>query len=342
MKRSCFLPLFVTLAAAPVFAADITVGSPVNGTHIASPALIKAHNIGCDSVPPSSFGYSIDDATGLVLGSTAYDIDVPNQAIPNGVHTVHFKSWTARGECPTVNSTVTVTGSNPGGPPGSIPSYAIASGNLDGAYWGEQHDGGTPGSSRGSTVYPAAAPVYGNAREFYMTYSDLAGERWFGNFGHDVNSTYFVLDTYVLLPNPSAVLNLELDLNTVPANDETYILSTQCAGTIGQWEYGYTAGNLDHWWATGIHCDPRQWKANVWHHIQIGEHREANGYVTHDWITLDGVQNVLHNATKESAHFLHWEPGILNMQVQIEGSSTKSSSATAFIHNFTVYRWVPR
>ena len=33
-------------------ASDITVGSPVNGTKISSPALIRAHNVGCDGVPP--------------------------------------------------------------------------------------------------------------------------------------------------------------------------------------------------------------------------------------------------------------------------------------------------
>ena len=54
----------------PAFASDVTVGNPVNGTHVSSPVWIRAHNIGCESVPPSAFGYSIDDSTTFVRGET--------------------------------------------------------------------------------------------------------------------------------------------------------------------------------------------------------------------------------------------------------------------------------
>jgi hypothetical protein len=68
----------------------------------------------------------------------------------------------------------------------------------------------------------------------------------------------------------------------------------------------------------------------VWHHVQIGEHRDTNGYVTHDWVTVDGVYRPFEDATLESAHFLDWGPGDLNTQFQIEGSSSGKGS---------VYRW---
>jgi hypothetical protein len=324
------------------FASDITVGSPANGSHVTSPVLVRAHNIGCDGVPPASFGYSIDSATGLVLGETAYDIDVTAQSIPSGTHTIHFKSWIHGGECPTVNTTFTVGGGTSGGstPTTGIPSSAKSSGDLDGSSkWIQAHDGGTPGSSRGSSVYPSSTPVYDDARKFFMTYSDQAGERWSNTFAKDTTSDHFVLDTYVFLPNPSEVKNVELDINQVTANDETIILSTQCSGEIGQWEYGDTVGKHDHWKSSGIKCNPAEWKANVWHHIQIGEHREANGFVTHDYVILDGVQSNFKNATLESAHFLGWGVGDVNTQFQIEGASKGSGSVTAYIHKFTVYRW---
>jgi hypothetical protein len=339
------LPLLATLSglvlSPAAFASDITVGSPVNGVSVTSPVLVRAHNIGCDGVPPSSFGYSIDNATGLVLGETAYDIDVTAQPIPAGTHTIHFKSWTSRGECPTVNTAFTVGGTGGGAPTSGIPKGAISSGDLDRSdRWNEEHDGGTPGKSKGSMVYPATTPLYDDARKFYMTYTDRAGERWSDTFEGDTEaSNYFVVDTYVLLPNPSEVLNLEIDLNQVLANGQTVILSTQCAGTVGQWEYGYTVGKLDHWWADGIKCNPRDWKANVWHHIQIGEHRDANGFVTHDYVIFDGVESPFKNGTKESAHFLGWGKGELNVQFQIEGTSGGSGVVTAYIHNLTVYRW---
>ena len=107
----------------------------------------------------------------------------------------------------------------------------------------------------------------------------------------------------------------------------------------GPLEYGDTSGSHDHWKSTSIKCDPRQWKANVWHHIQIGEHRDTNGYVTHDWVTFDGVTTAFDNATLESAHFLNWGSADLNTQFQIEGADTGSGSVTAYIHKFTIYRW---
>jgi hypothetical protein len=353
LAPTCRLALFLLAASSgavistQAFASDITVGSPVNGTQISSPALIRAHNVGCDGLSPTSFGYSIDDASGIVLGETAYDIDVTGQAIPAGTHTVHFKSWTGHGECPTVNTTFkvadtvepkaaeTVETTVP-----SIPSSATSSGDLDGSdKWTEGHDGGTPGESKGSTLYPASTPLYDDAREFYMTYSDQAGERWSNTFTKDTESTYFVLDTYIYLPNPAEVKNIEMDINQVIANGETIILSTQCSGEIGQWEYGDSVGSQDHWKSSGLKCNPKDWAANVWHHVQIGEHRDANGFVTHDWVTLDGVYKAFDNATLESAHFLDWGVGDVNTQFQIEGASSGSGTVTAYIHKFTVYRW---
>lgn len=336
--------LLATLSAAtlslPALASDITVASPLNGTHTSSPVLVKAHNIGCDGVPPSSFGYSIDSTTGLVLGATPNDIDVTHQSIPTGTHTIHFKSWTSRGECPTVNTTFTVTGGSTVDQTSTgIPADAVSSGDLDGSSkWTQAHDGGTPGTSRGSTVYPASTPLYDDARKFYMTYTDKAGERWSDTFTKDPNSVYFVLDTYILLPSPSEVMNVELDINQVTSNGETVILSTQCSGEIGSWESGYTEGSHDHWKSSKIKCNPKNWTANVWHHIQIGMHREANGVVSHDWVNVDNTHNAW-GEVQESAHFLGWGAGDLNTQFQIEGASSGSGSVTAYIHKFTVYRW---
>jgi hypothetical protein len=54
---------------------------------------------------------------------------------------------------------------------------------------------------------------------------------------------------------------------------------------------------------------------------------------------VDGVQSFFKDATLESAHFLNWGAGDVNTQFQIEGASKGSGSVTAYIHNFTVYRW---
>jgi hypothetical protein len=377
-NRSLRLFAFAALACAtlctPALGSDITVASPISGVQLRSPVWIRAHNLGCEGVPPLAFGYSIDNSTTLVRGETAYDVDIVGQVVSPGIHIVHFKSWTARGLCPVVNAQFAVagpsaassplglsTGSSTAGTsafflvgrgfaqlgptptltlPYGVPASAATTGDLDdNAGWNQVHDGGTPGTSRGSTVYPATTPLYDDAREFYMTYTNRAGERWSILPGRNTAAaTHFVYDTYVLLPNPSEVLNLELDINHVTSNGQTWILGTQCSGVTGTWEAAYTSGKKDHWWSSSIKCDPRTWSANTWHHIQIAVHRDSGGVVTHDWVIFDGTYYAW-NYTRLSAHYLGWEPGTFNVQYQIEGTSKSSGSVTSYIHKMTIYYW---
>jgi hypothetical protein len=404
LRLISFAAIVIASLNSSALASDITVASPLSGVPLTSPLWIRAHNVGCEGVPPAAFGYSIDDSTLYVPGESAYDIDVFGVALSAGTHIVHFKSWTANGACPVVDTPITVAGPYPSSssmapasgatlssdatpsmvplspvftsqysgtfdpipsPPhttpigvtGSIPSpgpsststsppagygippNAIAFADLDTrSGWNQIHDGGTPGTSRGSTVYPASTPLNDDAREFYMTYTDHAGERWSLVAGNTTAATHFVLDTYIYLPNPSQVMNLEMDINQVTSNGQTVILGTQCAGIDGAWEAAYTSGKYDHWWASGIKCDPRTWSANTWHHVQIAMHRGSDGIVVHDWVVLDGVLQSW-GYSHESAHSLGWEPSLVTVQYQIEGNNTASSSITTYIHEMTIYSW---
>jgi hypothetical protein len=67
-------------------------------------------------------------------------------------------------------------------------------------------------------------------------------------------------------------------------------------------------------------------------------HREPNGVVSHDWVNFDGTHNNW-GYVKPSAHFLGWEPSVMDVQYQIEGSSSGSGSVTSYIHKLTIYRW---
>jgi hypothetical protein len=332
-------------------ASDITVASPVSGTNVSSPVWVQAHNIGCDSLSPSAFGYSIDNSSTLTLGVSAYDINVTNQSIAAGSHTIHFKSWTSNGMCPVINTTFTVSGTAPTpppspasppplSPPNTIPSYAISSGDIDGASsWEYEHDTGTPGASVGSTLYPATTPSYDDAREFYMTYSDYGGERWHLSFGNSTSATHFVYDTYVYFVDPSQVQNVEIDVNQVMANGETVIFGTQCASGSKTWEYTVIKNGSPHWLSSHIPCNPTTWTANTWHHIQVGVHRDSNGVVTHDWVTLDATQSVFNNAVGASALPLGWALGDLLTNFQLDGLGAGDGSITSYIHEMTIYYW---
>jgi hypothetical protein len=332
----------------PVLASDITVASPVSGTNVSSPVWVRAHNIGCDSLSPSAFGYSIDNSATLILGVTAYDIDVTNQIIAAGSHAIHFKSWTSNGICPVITTTFTVSGSAPAppapappapAPPERIPSYATSSGDLDGASWEYVHDTGTPGASTGSILYPATTPLYDDALEFYMTFSDYGGERWYLSFGNSTSATHFVYDTYVYFVDPSQVQNVEMDVNQVMANGETVILGTQCASGSQTWEYATITNGDAHWNASNVPCNPTTWTANTWHHIQVGVHRDSNGVVTHDWVNLDGTHTVFNNAVGGSAQQLGWTIGDLLTNFQLDGDNADSGSITSYVHEMTIYYW---
>lgn len=352
-----FVSLLAVLAGVAVpsaFASNITIASPTNGATTASPVWIRAHNIGCNGLAPTAFGFSIDNSSTTTMGVTAYDIDVTHQAIASGKHTIHFKAWTHSGICPVINSAITVSGGSSGSgssTPGqstptssgstsvSVPSNALASADLDTlGNWAGEHDTGTPGSAKGSTVFPATTPVYDDAREFYMTYSGRGGERWHISFAKDANATHFVMDTYVYVVNPDQLANLELDLNQVIPNGKTVILGTQCSTYSKTWEWSYYSGGY-HWHSSNISCDPRSWSQKTWHHIQLGFHRDSSGVVTHDWVNFDGKQSSFSGASSLSASSMGWGGGTLLMNVQMDGYNKSSGSVTAYFHKITYYRW---
>ncbi len=320
-----FLPLVAVAIAVSIttlhaHAADITVGSPVNGTRIASPIMIRAHNVGCEGAKPTSFNYSIDDSKTLYRGETPYDIDVTNHEISPGKHTIHFKSATSKGECSEVSTTFNVTSSSNGRHPSSPPMPsppAIWKLPITGYRWTTTARLGTPTAT---TSYPATTPAGDDARLFSMDYWGKAGERWSNTFAKDTKSTHFVFDVYVLLPDPSQIQNLELDINQVAANGDTILMTTQCSSNSKKWEYGDVDGDTDHWLVSNIPCDTEKWSANVWHHIQIGEHHDGSGVLTHDYVIFDGVYTPFVGATHRSAKNEGWRKGDINTQFQIEGS----------------------
>jgi hypothetical protein len=319
----------------------LTVTSPVNDSTVSSPVAVQAHTTGCDDAAPVSFGYSVDDMTTLVRGDTATDIDTVDSTIPVGAHTIHFKAWTDKGICPVVDVAFTVAAS--GG--GTIPADATAWSGLAGASnWVFVHDKGTPGSSTGETEYPVSDPgLDGKARKFSLTYEDHGGERGSLDFAHhQTTPTHFVYDTYVYLPVPSEVENVEMDMNQVVSNGDTVIFGTQCASGSGTWEFT-TVSEVDgklgtHWHPSNLACDPKSWTANTWHHIEIASHRDSANVVTYDWVTFDGTTKTFEGASGGSAESLGWTAGDLLLNFQLDGPSA-SGSITAYIDEMTVYGW---
>jgi hypothetical protein len=223
----------------------------------------------------------------------------------------------------------------------TIPANAISSGDLSGSsrwYW--THDTGTPGSSVGSSQYPVANPsLDGLAREFSVSFSEDGGERFSLSFARDTEATHFVYDTWVYVVDPSQLANLELDMNQVMANGDTVLYGFQCSVYSHSWEYATRKGNTPGWHSTSLPCNPQTWTANAWHHIQIASHRNSTGYVTYDWVGLDGTYKVIHNASGKGQADLHWAAGDLLLNFQVDGYNHNSSSVLIYADKLTIYRW---
>lgn len=320
----------------------ITIASPIPGSNDPSRVWIRAHNVGCNGLAPIFFGYSLDSSGYTNRGVTSYDIDTTTP-VGAGTHTVHFKSWTQAGLCPVVDSTFSVGGSGggapTGGPSGSIPYNAAVSAGLEtSGNWEHNHDGGTGGWAKGSTVAPAYSPSGDEGREFYMLYSHYGGERYHLSFGNDPYATHFVYDAYVYVEDPENVQNIEMDMNQVMANGATVIYGAQCATASHSWEFTTLWGSNPHWNPSNIPCNPASWSANSWHHVQIASHRDDSGMVTYDWVNLDGVQSYFSHATGWSVRNLGWERGDLLINFQLDGREG-NGSITAFAHQINIYRW---
>ena len=122
------------------------------------------------------------------------------------------------------------------------------------------------------------------------------------------------------------------------SNGATVIFGTQCSSNTRTWEYTVTSGG-SHWHSSNVPCNPKNWSAKTWHHVQIGFHRSSTGVVTHDWVNVDGNHGVFNNATGNAAEHLGWQPGTLQVNYQMEGSNKGSGSVTAYIHKMTIKRW---
>jgi hypothetical protein len=92
---------------------DMTIAAPLNGKTVTSPVSIRAHVTECGGEPTISFGYSVDEESAITEGSSPEDIDTTAE-VPSGTHTFRFKAWTAKGICPVLTTTVTVSGTTDG------------------------------------------------------------------------------------------------------------------------------------------------------------------------------------------------------------------------------------
>lgn len=180
----------------------------------------------------------------------------------------------------------------------------------------------------------------GSSRKFVTNFTGSGGELYYVTYGDDTSATNFFYDGWVYISGTAATLgNIEMDMNQVMENGQTVIYGFQCDGWKGTWDYTENAGSPskpnDTWVHSGAACNPRNWAANTWHHVQVYYSRNSSGAVTYHSVWLDGNEQSI-NATVNSAFALGWGPTLLtNFQVDGNGSGT----ATVYLDDLTISRW---
>jgi hypothetical protein len=221
-----------------------------------------------------------------------------------------------------------------------VPANAISSGDLDGSdLWIGVHDTGTPGTSVGTSTYPLTVGGYGDVRKFDVSsYSDYGAERYSIDFANETSTTHFIYDLYVQSPNPSAIGNLELDMNQVTANGDTVIFAFQCDSAAGVWDYSTVKSGKIGWVHSAVPCNVSKWTSNTWYHIQISTQRDNSGDVTYNWVAVNGVPATIGITTFEQ-EALGWGIGDVLANFQLDPVGASGAPMIAYVHDMAIYRW---
>ena len=175
-----------------------------------------------------------------------------------------------------------------------------------------------------------------------MNYTYFGGERYSVAFGDDEAASNFMLDTWVYIPTGSDGLqNLELDLNQVLSGGQTVLYGMQCDSWTSTWDVAVNKGTTSSPWNTWAHtsapCNVRSWGKNEWHHVQLNYSRNDTGWITYRSAAVDGNSHP-NNMTVLGAYSLGWAPTLL-LNVQLDGATSGSGSATAILDGLTISRW---
>lgn len=330
-----FLAILLFVATSIPSFAIVIVNAPGYGSVVNSPFTLSAYTSLCSGQQVSAMGYSLDSSPNdTIVYTPSITKSIWTAA---GGHTLHVKAWGVSGASCVTDVAITVnTSSDVPTNSASVSSIQTFSG------WTGAHDRGTPGSSSGWSAITSSPSRSGAARKFSMNYWNYGGERYSKSFGDDESATNFIFDTWVYIPSPnSGLVSLELDLNQVLAGGQTVIYGMQCDGWSHIWDISVNKGTTykpyNVWQHTSAPCNVRSWSTNTWHHVQLRYSRNDTGWITYKSVTLDGVSHGI-NTTVLGAFNLGWAPTLL-VNVQLDGSTSGSGSASAIVDDLTIYRW---
>jgi hypothetical protein len=337
-------------SSSTIYNGGTTITSPTNGQQVSSPFTLNMSASSCDGNQVGAVGYSLDDSS-QTSSWNASSIDGPVTS-PSGSHTLHVKVWDQYGDVCVTNVSINVNGGSSASSSSSssgsdglsvVPSNAIEASALQ-TYggWQAQNDPGSGGWSSGDSYVTNSPSLSGNSRLFETELGDYAGELFYLNFAGDTPEQNYVYDAWVYIANDTSGLKvLEFDLNHTMDNGITALMGFQCDGWNGTWDYTINGGSpnspSDQWVQSYASCNPQNWGANQWHHIQIYYTHDGNGWVTYHSVWLDGNEQDL-NESVFSGFALGWAPSLVT-NFQIDSSSSGTTWPDVYLDNVNVYRW---
>ena len=332
----CVTDVAITVSTSASASGNPSVSTPNYGSTVSSPFTLSASSSSCSGQAVGSIGYSVDNSSSTTtVGGTVLNASV---STGTGGHTIHVKSWGKSGASCVTNVAVTVSGTAP-----TVPSGATNLSNIQvSGSWSNTHDAGTPGSSSGWSGLTGSPSRSGNARHLSTSYSNYGGERYETHISDNTSAHNFVYDVWVYIKDTTTgVKNLELDLNQVIANGWTVIMGVQCDGWTGTWDFTTNKGSAtspnDTWVHSGATCNPQSWGVNAWHHIQYSVYRDDSGFVTYQWMSLDGAKQTL-NAKTFAGFALGWKKTVLT-NFQVDGGTSYAYGSNVFVDNMNVSYW---
>jgi len=323
--------------------AQTVITNPVNGTQVTSPFTLNMTASTCSSQPVTAVGYSLDNSSNTSSWPAQY-IDGP-VAAPSGWHTLHVKVWNGSGAICVTDVSIDVGGGAVSNATGSsvVPSDAVEVSAIQTmGSWITTHDGGTSGSSSGTTNLVSSPSLTGTARLFANQLNDFGGQRYSVQFDDNATSENFFYDAWVYIAgSANGFSNLEFDLDQTMSNGETVVMGFQCDSWIQRWDYAVNGGSPtapnDTWLHSYAPCNVHGWGANQWHHVQIYFSHNGSGWVTYHSVWLDGAEQDL-NLTVFSGYDLGWGPAIVT-NFQIDGNSSGTTWGNVYLDEVSVFRW---
>lgn len=331
----CAADVAIMVSSGGSAAGGVSVTSPLSGSTVTSPFNVSASAGSCSGQPVTTIGYSEDNSpstaavNGTVLNASA--------ASGTGGHTIHLKAWGNGGAVCDSDVSINVTGAA-----STVPTGATNLGNVQTYGWNSTADHAAGGSASGWTNVVSSPSMTGAARQFASSYSNYGGMRYSVSMGDDTAATNFLWDGWIYIQNSGVgVANIEMDLNQVMPNGQTVIMGFQCDGWASTWDYTVNAGSAsnpnDQWVHSGAYCNPHGWGVNQWHHVQISYARNASGWVTYNYVALDGAQQNI-GVTAYSSFALGWGP-VLLANFQVDGGTQGGGGSHVFLDNLSIERW---